>query len=295
MTEPDESVSTLFRTVEKRTRGLLDPSQAARRITDALVAKMKPEDIDRQDAADSKWLRRQIEAMAVQALGTDLVEELEFQLVQKIMPLMVTHDLARAKKSASMLVTTWGKPGHSRLLELADRSTSQDWLSYEVAKIDPHHVSGDAAKSTSPHKRAHKEKDGGMPDAQEGSCKRQAPAASSSTLGACHLLIKFSGSRNPVSRRTGQSTDAVTAEQAVAEIREFEQAIKAAGGTEEAFRDAARRRSDCKSFERGGDLGSFQYGKMQRAFSEATSNTAVGAMSEIVLSDSGYHLIWRYA
>ena len=283
MTETDESVSSiLYRTVEKRTRGLLDPAQAAKRITDAMLAKMEPEDIDLQDASG---LRRQIEATALEALGTDLTEEMEFQLTQKIMPLMAAHDLARAKKSASMLVKTWGKPGHSRLLELADRTTSQQWLSSEVAKVDPNHVSASPKRKES------------TIDAHEGSGKRQAPASSSSsaTLGARHLLIKFSGSRNPVSRRTGQSTEAVTAEQAEAEIKEFETAIKAAGGTEEAFRDAARRRSDCSSFERGGDLGRFAPGKMQRAFSEATSNTAVGAMSAMVLSDSGYHLIWRYA
>ena len=281
----DESDSSLCRTVEKRTRGLRDPTQAAQRITDALVAKMTPEDIERQDG---KWLRLQIEAMALQALGTDLIEELEAALTQKISALMSERDVSRAAQAAHTLVRSWGKPGKSRLLELADRSMSQQWLSSEVAKIDPQHKS--ETSSASPHKR--KERDGGVLDAPG---KRQAPASSPPTLGACHLLVKFAGSRNPVSRRTGETTETVTAEQAVAELKEFEQAIKTAGNTEEAFRDAARRRSDCKSYERGGDLGTFAPGKMQRAFSEATKNTAVGAMSEIVLSDSGYHLIWRYA
>ena len=42
------------------------------------------------------------------------------------------------------------------------------------------------------------------------------------TYGALHLLIKFQGSRNPVSRRTNQSTENVTAEMAIAELKEYE-------------------------------------------------------------------------
>ena len=54
-------------------------------------------------------------------------------------------------------------------------------------------------------------------------------------LGAHHLLIKFSGSRNPVSRRTNQSTSGITLEQAQAELAQYRQKIMDEGGTEEAF------------------------------------------------------------
>eukprot|EP00450_Noctiluca_scintillans_P010204 CAMPEP_0194501458 /NCGR_PEP_ID=MMETSP0253-20130528/22693_1 /TAXON_ID=2966 /ORGANISM="Noctiluca scintillans" /LENGTH=48 /DNA_ID= /DNA_START= /DNA_END= /DNA_ORIENTATION= len=36
-----------------------------------------------------------------------------------------------------------------------------------------------------------------------------------------HLLVKFQGSRNPVSRRTNQSTANVTAEAAQAELQKY--------------------------------------------------------------------------
>lgn len=50
------------------------------------------------------------------------------------------------------------------------------------------------------------------------------------TYGALHLLIKFQGSRNPVSRRTNQSTENVTAEMAIAELKEYEAKIKVRRG-----------------------------------------------------------------
>ncbi|KAL1498587.1 hypothetical protein AB1Y20_013902 [Prymnesium parvum] len=111
---------------------------------------------------------------------------------------------------------------------------------------------------------------------------------------ACrHLLIKFSGSRNPVSRRTGESTAGVSAEQAVAELKQFAEKINAEGCTEEVFAKYAAARSDCGSFKSGGDLGDFGPGDMQKQFEDGCRNTGVGKMSDIILSDSGYHLIFR--
>ena len=54
--------------------------------------------------------------------------------------------------------------------------------------------------------------------------------------GARHLLIKFSGSRNPVSRRTNQSTADVTAED---EPRPISQ-LRAWADPEAAGKEAAR-------------------------------------------------------
>ena len=56
-----------------------------------------------------------------------------------------------------------------------------------------------------------------------------------SVLGAHHLLIKFSGSRNPVSRRTNQSTSHISLDDAKAELAQYRQKIMDDGGTEEAF------------------------------------------------------------
>ena len=58
--------------------------------------------------------------------------------------------------------------------------------------------------------------------------------------GARHLLIKFSGSRNPVSRRTNQSTADVTAEAASAELQTYVDKINAEGATEEVRQPASR-------------------------------------------------------
>ncbi len=107
-----------------------------------------------------------------------------------------------------------------------------------------------------------------------------------------HLLIKFSGSRNPVSRRTGQSTANVTKEAAVAELTQWLNKIKAG---EISFEQAAQQRSDCGSFAKGGDLGFFGRGAMQKPFEDASFALKVGEMSGIVESDSGVHLIKRIA
>merc|ERR1712232_1127558 len=115
------------------------------------------------------------------------------------------------------------------------------------------------------------------------------------TMQCRHLLIKHQGSRNPVSRRTNQSTSGVTMEQAHAEIQTFIDKINAEGCTEQVFAKYAEQRSDCGSFKQGGDLGEFGPGAMQKQFEEGTRNTAVGAMSGIVESDSGTHIIFRTA
>ena len=58
--------------------------------------------------------------------------------------------------------------------------------------------------------------------------------------GARHLLIKFSGSRNPVSRRTNCSTADVTAEAATAELQTYVDKINAEGATEEVRQPASQ-------------------------------------------------------
>mmetsp|Transcript_99261 Transcript_99261/g.157008 ORF Transcript_99261/g.157008 Transcript_99261/m.157008 type:complete len:118 (-) Transcript_99261:133-486(-) len=114
-----------------------------------------------------------------------------------------------------------------------------------------------------------------------------------SKVAARHLLIKFEGSRNPVSRRTGASTAGVKAADAQAELQQFADKINAEGCTEAVFAKYAEQRSDCGSFKQGGDLGEFGPGEMQKQFEDGTRATEVGKMSEIILSDSGYHLIFR--
>ena len=88
---------------------------------------------------------------------------------------------------------------------------------------------------------------------------------------ARHLLIKFSGSRNPVSRRTNESTANVSGEAAMAELQTYIDKIAAEGNTEEAFAKYAEMRSDCGSFKNGGDLGPFGPGEMQKQCAAPTA------------------------
>lgn len=97
-----------------------------------------------------------------------------------------------------------------------------------------------------------------------------------SQLQASHLLIKHEGSRNPVSRRTGESTSHVSRAAAIAEAEAWATKIK---NGELTFADAALQRSDCSSFKRGGDLGPFGPGQMMEPFEKATLALEVGQMS----------------
>ncbi len=81
-------------------------------------------------------------------------------------------------------------------------------------------------------------------------------------------------------------------EDAIAEITKIRADIVAGRSK---FQDIARARSDCSSAQRGGDLGTFGPGQMQRPFEEATYALAVGEMSGVVDTDSGVHLILRTA
>lgn len=111
---------------------------------------------------------------------------------------------------------------------------------------------------------------------------------------ALHLLIKHQGSRNPVSRRTGQSTQHVTREDAIEELKTYQALIKKEGETIPVFQKYALQRSDCGSYKKKGDLGSFGPGIMQQSFEDGVKALRPGEMSGIVESDSGAHLIFRY-
>lgn len=62
---------------------------------------------------------------------------------------------------------------------------------------------------------------------------------------------------------------------------------------EETFEGLASKFSDCSSASKGGDLGFFSSGQMQKPFEDASFSLKVGEMSEPVWTDSGVHLILR--
>ncbi|KAI0756093.1 rotamase-domain-containing protein [Daedaleopsis nitida] len=81
---------------------------------------------------------------------------------------------------------------------------------------------------------------------------------------ASHLLVKHSGSRRPSSWK-------------------------------EKFAELASKHSDCSSHAKGGDLGMFKPGQMQKPFEDATYALRVGEISDVISTDSGVHLILRTA
>jgi hypothetical protein len=115
----------------------------------------------------------------------------------------------------------------------------------------------------------------------------------SDSIRAAHLLIKHTGSRNPISRRTGNPVT-LSPDAARAELQSLLQRM-IQEGVEYSFPKYAELRSDCSSYQAKGDLGYFGRGMMQAPFEDAAYNLKVGEMSGIVSTDSGYHLIYRIA
>jgi peptidylprolyl isomerase len=188
------------------------------------------------------------------------------------------------------IMKAWSKEG--RLHELEKAVEKEGWLRKEVdkvaAKLNGGSTGGEGSSGRSEERTGDKRKreETGASSVRSGSV--------GAVYGARHLLIKYSGSRKPFSRRTNTSTEGMTAEAARAELEVLAEQIRADGCTQEVFARHAQARSDCGSFKQGGELGEFGPGKMQRAFEEATRACPVGGMSPIVLSDSGFHLIFRY-
>jgi hypothetical protein len=78
-----------------------------------------------------------------------------------------------------------------------------------------------------------------------------------SQVRCAHLLIKHTGSRNPVSRRTGEQVT-LSPQDALVELQSYEARINAEGV--ESFPRYASERSDCSSYRNNGDLGFFGRG-----------------------------------
>ncbi|CAG9460410.1 unnamed protein product [Pedinophyceae sp. YPF-701] len=109
------------------------------------------------------------------------------------------------------------------------------------------------------------------------------------TVQCLHLLLKHSGSRRPANWKGETITRSL--EEARAGVLAFRERIVQG----ESFEELAQQHSDCSSAKRGGDLGPFSRGQMQRPFEDASFRLAVGEISGLVESDSGVHIIKRIA
>jgi len=127
-------------------------------------------------------------------------------------------------------------------------------------------------------------------------CTRAGPPSASASpekpladvkIRASHLLVKHRGSRNPSSWK--EATITRSKEEALEMVEAYRRQVIAG----ESFASLAAAASDCSSAKRGGDLGPFGRGMMQREFEEAAYALQVGELSQPVSSASGIHIILR--
>nr|ALS04497.1 peptidyl-prolyl cis-trans isomerase NIMA-interacting 1 [Acartia pacifica] len=109
-----------------------------------------------------------------------------------------------------------------------------------------------------------------------------------SQVRASHLLVKHKDSRRPSSWREENITR--TRDEALEILNGY---IAKINSKEATFEELASQFSDCSSAKKGGDLGMFGPGQMQKPFEEAAFGLQVGEMSGPVYTDSGVHIILR--
>ncbi|XP_074304094.1 peptidyl-prolyl cis-trans isomerase Pin1 [Silene latifolia] len=118
--------------------------------------------------------------------------------------------------------------------------------------------------------------------------------SSTDKVRASHILIKHQGSRRKASWKDpeGRVINNTTKDSAVSQLKAIRDDIISGKSK---FSDVASTVSDCSSAKRGGDLGPFGRGQMQKPFEDATFALNVGEISEIVETESGVHIIMRTA
>ncbi|CAI0392891.1 unnamed protein product, partial [Linum tenue] len=167
-----------------------------------------------------------------------------------------------------------------------------DLINCGAAKIDSDRKRKN--DSISSEDRIAKDKERGRERERDKSKKRSKPMASGDKVRASHILIKHEGSRRKASWKDpeGRVIMNTTKESAIAKLVQFREDILSGKAK---FEDIASRHSDCSSAKRGGDLGPFGRGQMQKPFEDATFALKVGDISDIVDTDSGAHIILRTA
>ena len=103
----------------------------------------------------------------------------------------------------------------------------------------------------------------------------------SDQIRASHILINHADAP--------QANTQLSAEDAMKQIETLKSDID--GGTP--FEQVAGEHSDCPSARQGGDLGGFGRGAMVPEFDQAAFDLEIGAISEVVETVFGYHIIYR--
>ena len=103
----------------------------------------------------------------------------------------------------------------------------------------------------------------------------------SDQIRASHILISHAEAQGASSQ--------LTKEDAMAKIED----LKTQLGSGKEFDELAREFSDCPSAGQGGDLGTFGRGAMVPAFDQASFDLDTNAVSDVVETEFGYHLIHR--
>lgn len=138
-------------------------------------------------------------------------------------------------------------------------------------------------------KEKEKEKEGGKrKESFDGESSGKKKKNEPSQVRCRHLLAKHRDSRRPSSWKQDNITR--TQAEATKMIKEFKQRIL---DGKVSFEQLATKESDCSSAKRGGDLGPFTRGKMQKPFEDAAFALEVGEISDLVFTDSGVHIIER--
>jgi len=115
---------------------------------------------------------------------------------------------------------------------------------------------------------------------------------------ACHILLKHSSCLHPWTHRNNEFVRRVTRDMATISMETILSSIRSGVDKEGKpcyFEDMAKKKSDCLSFKRGGDLGYVGRGDLDKVFEDVLFTLKVGEISGVVHTESGVHLIKRTA
>ena len=113
--------------------------------------------------------------------------------------------------------------------------------------------------------------------------KKEAEMEPAGQVHAAHILIMYKEAMRAPAHVT------LTKEEAKAKAEDLLKQINAG----EDFAKLAKLNSDCPSSARGGDLGTFARGQMVKPFEDCAFSLEKGAVSEVIETDFGFHIIKR--